>query len=58
MRYESDLSMENAIYDLPRCRKEEYKKDNSSINFSQWSRETEYIVRTRAGILNFQNLSI
>lgn len=40
MRYESDLSMENAIYDLPRCRKEEYKKDN----FSQWSRETEYIV--------------
>lgn len=44
MRYESDLSMENAIYDLPRCRNEEYKKDNSSINFSQWSRETEYIV--------------
>lgn len=44
MRYESDLSMENAIYDLPRCRKEEYKKDNSSINFPQWSRKTEYIV--------------
>lgn len=44
MRYESDLSMENAIYDLPICRKEEYEKDNSSINFSQWSRKTEYIV--------------
>lgn len=42
--YESDLSMENAISDLPRCRKEEYKKDKSSINFSQWSRKTEYIV--------------
>lgn len=44
MRYEFDLFMENVIYDLLRCWKEEYKKDNSLIYFLWWLRKIEYIV--------------